>query len=523
MSSKVLKKTRVIVSLIFFFSVAVTFLDLSGNFGYKISAYPFYLQFIPSAIKFFNTFTLASAGFFFVVILTLFGGRIYCSSICPMGTLQDIFSYLNRKINKRNYYKILNEYKLLRYSLLVLSIITFLFGNLILIDLLDPFSNTGRFFHNLFRPAAIIINNFTSFALNKGNIYLLYPVEIKGISIAAIIISLLIFVTIVFLSFSRGRIICNSVCPVGTLLGLISKISFYKIRINENICKGCNLCEQVCKAGCIDKKNKVVDETRCVSCFNCLPVCPNGGITYKGRVNFKFKQSTVINKVQDSKRRELLTQSLLFVLLTVETSLAQLKIVPKKKSKVPVNKKSPVSPPGSLSIDHFSRNCTSCHSCVSSCPSQVIQPALFEYGLSGIMQPIMNFNSSYCNQDCIICGAVCPSGAILPFTKEGKKYIQTGRVQFIKENCIVETEGTECGACSEHCPTKAVNMVPYKNLHLPEIQNEYCMGCGACEYACPVKPYKSIYVDGNPIHLTAKIKVEKKLEQKIDYKEEFPF
>ena len=122
----------------------------------------------------------------------------------------------------------------------------------------------------------------------------------------------------------------------------------------------------------------------------------------------------------------------------------------------------------------------------------------------------MDFNSSFCNADCIICGEVCPTGAIRGFTLKEKKYIQTGRVQFIKENCIVETEGTECGACSEHCPTKAVNMVPYKKLHLPEIDNQYCVGCGACEYACPVKPYKAIYVDGNSVHQRAKIRVEKK-------------
>ena len=108
-------------------------------------------------------------------------------------------------------------------------------------------------------------------------------------------------------------------------------------------------------------------------------------------------------------------------------------------------------------------------------------------------------------------------------TPEKKKLTQLGKVTFIKENCIVETEKTECGACSEHCPTKAVKMVPYKNLHLPEIKNEYCVGCGACEFACPTKPYKAIYVEGNQVHLESKKPTEEKIEKEINLKGDFPF
>ena len=122
------------------------------------------------------------------------------------------------------------------------------------------------------------------------------------------------------------------------------------------------------------------------------------------------------------------------------------------------------------------------------------------------------------------CTEVCPTGALIPVTIEKKKALQIGKTNFVKENCVVETEGTACGACSEHCPTKAVIMIPYKNnLKIPEVRNEYCVGCGACEYACPTKPYKAIYVEGNPVHLVAKEAPEERFEQEVDYKEEFPF
>jgi len=136
----------------------------------------------------------------------------------------------------------------------------------------------------------------------------------------------------------------------------------------------------------------------------------------------------------------------------------------------------------------------------------------------------MDYKTNYCNYDCTACSQVCPTAAILPLTAKYKKNIQIGKAKFIEDNCIVKTENTACGACSEHCPTKAVLMVDYKgNLKIPEITNKYCVGCGACEFACPTKPYKAIYVDGNLEHQTAEKKPVEKLDQKIDYKEEFPF
>jgi ferredoxin-type protein NapF len=173
----------------------------------------------------------------------------------------------------------------------------------------------------------------------------------------------------------------------------------------------------------------------------------------------------------------------------------------------------PVSPPGSLSHEHFNDACTACHLCVSACPTHVIKPSFLEYGLAGFMQPRLDYHANYCNFDCVVCSEVCPTGAIRPLSLDEKHILQLGKVVFVKQNCIVYTEGTDCGACSEHCPTKAVNMRPYKQkLFLPIVEPEICVGCGACEYACPTDP-KSIYVEGNPIHVDADKPVIEALEQ----------
>jgi ferredoxin len=149
-----------------------------------------------------------------------------------------------------------------------------------------------------------------------------------------------------------------------------------------------------------------------------------------------------------------------------------------------------------------------------------------EYGLSGMFQPKMEYHAEYCNFECVKCSEVCPTGAILPVTKEQKATLQIGISKFIKNICIVVTKHTACGACSEHCPTKAVEMVPYLgNLTIPKVEEKICVGCGACEYACPTKPDKAIYVEANSYHRKA-LKPKKKITDKnkvIKPTDDFPF
>jgi len=214
-----------------------------------------------------------------------------------------------------------------------------------------------------------------------------------------------------------------------------------------------------------------------------------------------------------------------FVYLTALSKLnfAQVKIQNKKPTKIPNNKKLPVAPPGAKNISHLKENCTACNLCVSACPTNVLQPSYLEYGFTGMMIPQMDYHKSFCNFDCKKCTEVCPTGALQTLNLPEKKLTQLGKAVFIKDNCIVHTEKTDCGACSEHCPTKAVKMVPYEKRFIPELHTEFCIGCGACEFACPVTPHKAIFVDGNYTHAKAKKPEVKKIEEKIDYKEEFPF
>jgi len=521
MRFKWLKRIRVLLAIVFLVFSTLIFLDFTNTLATVLVKPVVYLQFVPSIIKFINLLTITIWGFVIVVLITLLFGRVYCSTICPAGTLQDFFIFFRRKWTKRKTFKKQKPRNLLRTAILAVVIIVFVLGSPFLLNLLEPFSNFGKIMTNLFRPVVILINNGAARIMESFNNYAIQPVEIKNIDLFSVLFSFGFFAMLAIMSFVSGRWFCNRLCPVGTVLGYISKLSIFKISLDQELCYQCGACQRDCKAGCIDSKNKIVDFSRCIGCFNCLGSCSDDAVLFKPVV-LKSKSKTRISEVNFSKRNFLITTSALSLgLIGSAFERTQLSETGQEEKK-----KQPVTPPGSLSIQHFTYACTACHLCISACPTQVLQPSLLDYGLIGMMQPKMDYKVSFCNYDCIICTEVCPNGAILPLTSEEKKEVQIGKARFIKDECIVHTEHNDCGACSEHCPTKAVDMVPYElglGLVIPEVDQDICVGCGACEHVCPTDP-KAIVVDSNEIHQKAILpEIEEEKEEDIDYKEEFPF
>lgn len=518
-----LKSMRVGISIFFFVLTALLFLDFRNSVAPSVTGGILYLQFVPSLLKFLTTAAAGATGFIAVAILTVLFGRVYCSTICPLGTLQDGIGFVARKLGKRRRFRWSTPQYVLRYSIFTLTVLLLLAGSGFVLNLLDPFSGFGRIFSNLVRPLVLVVNNVAAAGLEHFDVHTLYQVRWAVIAPLSAGVAVLTLVLVAWLSVGHGRLYCNTVCPVGALLGLVSKISLLRIRISPETCRECRLCESVCKAGCIDTLGKTIDVTRCVACYNCFTVCK------KQALRFEYKRPWLTPEAQpEPERRGFMVNSILWVAGIAGVGKQAKKIIQSRPTSIPVRITSPVSPPGSMSIDHFTSTCTACHLCVCACPSQVLEPSFLEFGFLGMMQPRMNFKAAHCTYDCTICMDICPSGALLPLTAERKKLTQLGVATFIKKNCVVYTDETNCGACSEHCPTKAVNMVPYPNpankkLVIPEVKKEYCIGCGGCEHACPTKPFKAIYVDGNPVHKTAKKPAVKRIDEKIDYNANFPF
>lgn len=503
-----LKRIRQILAVLVMLGITCYFLDFWGILSHKFH----FLEHIQLGPALLSGGMIALVAAVIVIVLSLVFGRIYCSVICPLGIFQDVINRIALAFNKKKKFKYIAENKGLRISFLVFFFLVLVFNIAFLVALIEPYSIYGRFVNNLFLPVFAGINNVLAYIFNRFGNYSLYHIEVYIASVSSFIIALVSLVIIVALAFKNGRIYCNTVCPVGTMLGYVSRFALLKPYIDVEKCNGCTVCSRKCKASCIDAAKHRIDYSRCVDCFDCLTACKQGAIRYTW-----FPGKTTEKEIQKretggfASRRYFLALSSLMVATAVEA-----KVVPKGKiSRGNSPRKQPIVPPGGLSAENLIDHCTACHLCVSKCPSKVIKPAFTEYGFSGIMLPMLSYEKGFCNFDCTLCSDICPAHALKPITREEKHKLKLGEVHFDVDRCIVHTDHTSCGACSEHCPTQAVSMVKYEGeLTIPHIEQDLCVGCGGCESVCPAIPQKAIYVEGLSEHGEAR-KIEENASERI--------
>ena len=511
MSFNPLKLVRVAIGILIFSSLCLLFVDFADIFPHSLHVLA-HIQIIPAILS-------GSASILiFLSLLTLLFGRVYCSVICPLGVLQDFFSRFTKRGQKKNkkkrWYHYSKPYNIVRYSLLAVCILSLIFGITAPTLFLDPYSNFGRIAVNIFRPIVMEGNNVLNWIALKFDNYSLYQVTLYTVTTLSFIISLAALLIVATLSLLRGRLFCNTICPVGSFLGLLSRYSFFRIQLDSNKCTACGLCEKACKAECINVNAKQIDYSRCVNCFNCLDRCKKQqAISYRFSYHNKEKVP-VENLVSSTKKETNQSRRSFFVTSTAIAITTPFIPVFAQKKEVDITKLTPITPPGSVNLKHFKDKCTACHLCITHCPQQILKPAGFEFGLNYAFKPHLSFyEKGFCNYECTICSEICPNGAIRPLTTEEKKVTQIGIAQFTEKLCIVISDGTSCGACSEHCPVQAVKMEPYINgLTLPHVYEELCIGCGGCESICPVRPIKAINILANEVHQKAELPPEDEVE-----------
>ncbi len=510
-----LVKIRIVISLTVFTLFLLLFLG-GEKPSVFLSSTLLPLQFVPALIRILtDPAALFIFGLVSVFVLTLIFGRIYCSFICPLGTLQDIFIALARKVGWREKHSFQKPHNWLQYSILSLTIVAAALGSMSLLNLLDPYSLAGRMITQFARPLFVWAYNAAVSMLTNFNVYL-FSIETAWLPLSVWLVTLFFFILIIFMSAKQGRLYCNTLCPVGALLGLISRISVLKFVIDGTHCHECFRCEGVCKTGCIDPQTAAIDHSRCVNCFNCLYACPQSVVAYRPIWRGKSEDC-----LWSPSRRGFLIGSAVSAgsaLLIFNSGIHSLL------RNACASPNPPVTPPGSVSVEHFTQSCSACHLCVSACPTKVITPSFFEYGIGGLLQPLMNYSKSFCDYECNVCGRVCPTGAILPLTLAEKKFTQIGTVDLLKDKCVVYVEKNNCGACGEVCPTHTISFIDKGNVLYPEVDTNYCIGCGACEKACPTMP-KSIIVRPKQVHGKAakySAKTTPVLQKKAQDKD-FPF
>ncbi len=570
---KCLRILRVIVALSVFILISVQFLDIYHTLPKSYYANnPTHTQYAPSLLRMLaGGGIVAGAAFITFSLCALVFGRVYCSFFCPFGILMDIIrrvallpstmfkktrlgKFCAKNFGNLHFRKARN---ILRASMCAIATLAIAFGFTALFGIIDPYSLYGKIMGSVVHPATALSVNYLSTVAYAHQMYSIIPVNgDPTIPIAAFSFALLILFAIVVASALRGRIYCNTLCPVGGILGLLAKLSIFKMTLDKDTCVSCGMCERNCKAECINAKEKDLDFSKCVLCFNCSDKCPKGAIKYKlnkkliNLFSKKTEKNASSNQRQSASQKELSSsitrRSFPAALATITTlfcsaakkeargkdkekSCAKLEAIDAKCGEpTPYGIKGERSdkrltlPPGAGTLENYLEHCTGCQICTAACKAQILKPSLGEWGLAGFMQPYMDFDSGFCLHTCHNCSKACPTGAIKFVGGKDKRRLKIGTAIFRKDLCVVKTDGTDCAACAEHCPVQAIEMIPFGNkenrLYIPYVHEEVCIGCGACEHICPVRPHRAIVIRG----LAKQTKAKEFNESMSVYRPELP-
>ncbi len=409
-------------------------------------------------------------------------GRAFCGWVCPMGTTIDIFeSIVYRKVKIRNREQG-RSYRGLKYIILVLVIFSSVAG-LSLAPLVNPIPMATRIYGIVLYPVLVFLSNLgldmirpvTSLLDIRSMEYL----SLEQSFYEANIVTLLIFIGIIALGRAEKRFFCRNLCPLGALLGVCSRYNLWQKRVSED-CTDCGKCFRQCPTGAVEAETWQDREAECIKCLVCRDICPADAIVYP----FRTPRRAPRPGVDLSRRRAILAgTSGLAVALTAGVGRA----VRKRDDEI-------IRPPGSLQEPDFLATCVRCGECAKACPTNTLQLDSLTRGINGLWAPRHRMRLAACEQECTVCGQVCPTGAIRELPVEEKKYAKIGTAMIIEKKCIAWADNRPCLICDEVCPYNAIVFRAQRKGRHPEVVTSRCNGCGFCEQACPIEGQAAIVV-----------------------------
>lgn len=452
-----------------------------------------------------------------IVLLTILLGRFFCNWVCPMGTTLDIWERLIRGRRKhiRNP-RIAHSAGLrnLKYYVLAAFLVAAVFSTQIA-WILDPIPLVTRSYALAIYPyftfiaksilsplwQVPVISSVSEPLYSFLKAHVFYPNPDIGYQTISWLHHVVFgfFVGILMLSFLQPRFWCRYLCPLGALLGLLSKASFLRWTVDRDKCTQCNRCVLECKTAAIAEKAEGYWVQECVECFNCEGVCPAGAVKLKFQppaLSMRREREIIPDGLNLSRRR------------FVQSAIVAAVTVPFLKLRSADRDPNPwlIRPPGSVAEEDFLDRCIRCGECMKVCPTNGLHPTLFEADLEGIGTPKLVPSLGHCDYECNSCGEVCPTGAIKELALDVKKETKIGTAYFNKDKCYPWNENINCLVCEEHCPTpeKSIKFQDMQVLEQetnriitvkrPYVVTETCIGCGICENKCPLKDEPGIRV-----------------------------
>ncbi len=442
-----------------------------------------------------RAFVAGAAVALITVALTFLTGRSWCGWLCPLGTILDWIPLHRWKKGK---WTPGEGWRGVKYALLLLTLFAALLGGSTLL-IFNPLTILTRGLAvgvwpsldklvtaaetALYRLPALRAPVLEIDALLRPLILPPTPLTTRA---SALFTSLLI--VIVLLNLFAKRFWCRYLCPLGALLGLMSKVALLRRRIEPG-CVSCKLCTDACPMGTIQPADDYAsDPGECTMCLECLDDCPLGATT------FTPVFSVDPSRAYDPGRRQ--------VLVTLGAALGGMALI--RTVDTELNHPYGLLPPGA-DADEFYSQCVRCGQCMRACPTAALQPALTEAGIEGFWTPVLIPRLGYCDYGCNACGQSCPVEAIPPLPLVLKQEQVIGRVEIDQDRCLPWIEEQECIVCEEVCPLpeKAIELelaearLPTGEIRIlqrPVVIHDLCIGCGMCEYKCPVSGEAAIRV-----------------------------
>lgn len=509
-----LSKLRPVIQGVFFIFFLYLFLRISYPLNKNI-ADNFFFNFDPLiALVMVLTGTALTTAIFasiLLVIFTVLFGRIFCGWICPMGTVFDLCAMIMPKKKVRKPFGS-GVYKNIKYYILIFLLSGSIFGFSAVI-FLDPIVFLFRVTTLNIYPFVILISNqflnLTRPLAMKLGFFELSLISFEQPVFKLGLASLLIFLTAVGLIAVERRFWCRNLCPLGALLAVLSRFSIRGRNVSEE-CIDCSKCAQACPMNAIDNDFRLTSIRECIQCERCSPVCPVDAISFS-------KVSPGEGTAFNPGRRSLIYSGIGGVLTGLTAGLA---------ATTATTSGTLLRPPGALIEKDFLDACLRCGECMKVCPTHGLQPAMFQSGFEGIFTPVLTPRIGACEEQCNLCGQICPVGAIRNLSLEEKQYAVIGNATIERNLCIAWEQGKVCLICDEVCPYDAVEFSlvtdEVGSIKRPFVIEDKCVGCGQCEKGCPVNGPAAIHVTPvNEVRKNSGTYITEKVKQLREVKDDY--
>jgi polyferredoxin len=459
-----------------------------------------------------------------ILAITVLFGRVFCGWICPFGTLHHFFGWIfpsrylkgSKRVEANKTHTWQRGKYYLMYGFLGAALVGSAIGGLF-----DPICVAVRAVGLGVVPALQYLGIRSSSAAADTNMRALQSTAdatqdffaqsvwtANQVYFHQTWLIMFFLVGILFMNRFIPRFWCRALCPLGAFLGVFSRFSLFGMEKDHAKCTDCNLCLVHCQGADSPQGGVKHRQDECHMCLNCESACPEDVI------KFRF----LPNRRSEITKPDLTRRTVLATTAAGAVAIPAMRIAnwPDKAYSEKV-----IRPPGSVEEREFLERCIRCAECMKVCPNNALHPAFFEAGIEGLWTPILIARIGYCEYSCVLCGQVCPTGAIQKITEkekmgQGQKPVSIGTAMYDHGRCLPWSMATPCIVCEEFCPTspKAIwaeeveipkrddkyekggehaKMLTVK-VQRPHVDPALCIGCGACEKVCPIVDKPAVYV-----------------------------